>query len=190
MSWPQTKAGVGAPVYIEVGNGVEDILADAYIPTLLKSPEIKILGVIVDADRRIPDGRYQRLKQLCLSQFPQMPMSLPTSGLIVNDAFGKRLGFWPDNLSPGSLETFLRYLVPVHANQLWQHAEKSVVIAKATHGAACRDSHVEKANLYTWLAWQDPPTQSPGMALTAKILDPHAGQAGPFVTWFKNLYDF
>src|ERR1700691_6817659 len=95
----------------------------------------------------------------------------------------------PDNLSPGSLETFLRYLVPAHTQNLWQHAKDSVAVAKTTHGAACRDSHVEKAHLYTWLAWQDPPTQSPGMALTAKILDPHAGEAGTFIAWFRSLYN-
>jgi hypothetical protein len=106
VAWPKTRGGAGAPVHIEIGNGVDDILADAYIPTLLKSPEIKILGVMVDADTKTPDGRYQRLRQLCSPQFPQMPMSLPMSGLIVNDTSGKRLGFWvmPDNLSPVRLK--------------------------------------------------------------------------------------
>jgi len=55
-------------------------------------------------------------------------------------------------------------------------------------GAACHESHVPKAELYTWMAWQEPPGQSPGLALTQRILDPQAKYAGPFVRWFRELY--
>jgi hypothetical protein len=93
----------------------------------------------------------------------------------------------PDNTSQGDLETFLRYLVPDRQEPLWKQACDSV-IAAVSSGANCRDSHIAKANLYTWLAWQDPPGQSPGFALTRKILDPQSQYAGPFVKWFRELY--
>jgi hypothetical protein len=57
----------------------------------------------------------------------------------------------PDNTSEGTLETFLRFLVPESSAPLWAHATESVATAR-TLGASCRETHVGKANLYTWLA--------------------------------------
>jgi hypothetical protein len=101
----------------------------------------------------------------------------------------KRFGVWimPDNSSAGSLETFLRHLVPDESEPIWQHALGSVTEAKRL-GAQCRDVHDAKANLYTWLAWHNPPGQSPGIALTKKALDPHSPSAASFVQWFRRLY--
>lgn len=47
----------------------------------------------------------------------------------------------------------------------------------------------EKANLHTWLAWQDEPGYPPGTALTRQLLDPHKETAAPFVKWFRNLFE-
>jgi hypothetical protein len=93
----------------------------------------------------------------------------------------------PDNESEGCTEVFLRHLVPAQAETSWQHAVQSVIGAREL-GAPCRECHLPKAHLYTWLAWQDPPGQSPGIALTKKILDPTAPSAARFVTWFRLLY--
>jgi hypothetical protein len=191
IPWPNTRSGEDKPIFIKHGYGADDLLSPDLIHTELKSPGLKALGIMLDADTDSPNQRYQRLRQLCLSQFPSMPPNLAPSGLIVEGTDGQRLGFWvmPDNISPGSLETFLRYLVPEHAKPLWQHAMDSVTGARV-HGATYRDCDVDKANLYTWLAWQNSPAQSPGRALTAKILDPYAGYAAGFVKWLLELCEF
>ena len=185
VTWPQDRSL--APVWVEIGKGVTEILAPAYLTTLLKSPEIQTLGVMLDADEQ-PSDRYSTLKKVCTSLFPSLPIELPLSGVVVENE-GKRLGFWimPDNRSEGCLETFLRYLVPGTSEPVWQHAVEATSKARSV-GASFRDSHVAKAHLYTWLAWQDPPGQSPGIALTKKILDPHSETADPFVGWFRKLY--
>ena len=36
------------PVYIEVVDGIDNLLAEGVIPTYLKSSEVDILGVIID----------------------------------------------------------------------------------------------------------------------------------------------
>ena len=120
--------------------------------------------------------------------FPNMP-KLAIAGGMITENDGKRFGLWimPDNVSDGSLETFLRNLVPDPSQAIWQLATRSVAGAKSI-GAACRDCHIDKANLYTWLAWQDPPGQSPGLALTQKCLNPHAPSATQFVNWFRELF--
>ncbi|MGA3371539.1 MAG: DUF3226 domain-containing protein [Terracidiphilus sp.] len=178
-----------APVYIHIGNGAPEILKkEGLLTVVLKSSALTTGGVMLDADSAA-HGKYERIRNLCIDLFPDIPAKLPLEGLVVDNADHKRFGVWimPDNSSDGILETFLKYLVPAPRDPLWSHAEQSVQLAKGM-GCPCRDSHIEKANLYTWLAWQDPPGQSPGIALTRKALDPHSPSAASFVAWFTKLY--
>ncbi|HKV38229.1 MAG TPA: DUF3226 domain-containing protein [Blastocatellia bacterium] len=189
VPWPQDKNL--APVWIEIGKSVGEILKDGYLSATLKRSGVRTVGVMLDADDK-PAGRYGSIRGQCAGMFPNLPAQLPAAGLIIDNADSddpKRFGAWimPDNSSEGSLETFLRYLIPDGSEPLWKHATESVDAARAM-GAGCRDSHIGKANLYTWLAWQDPPGQSPGRALTKKILNPCSPSAASFVAWFRNLY--
>ena len=186
VDWPSKVED--APVYIDLGGGAEEMLQPAYLTAKIKTPYIKMLGVMLDADSK-PLARYERLRNACLSLFPMLPDTLPRDGLIAENDDRQRLGVWimPDNISEGYLETFLRFLVPDGHESIWEHATQSVHMAKSK-GAKCRDVHDPKAHLYTWLAWQDPPGQSPGIALTKKILDPHSTSASGFVKWFRELY--
>jgi|SRR5579871_181847 len=186
VDWPDGREN--APVYVDVGGSVDEILKRQYLSAQLKRAGLKSLGVILDGDMH-PYGRYQRLRDICLEHFPSMPEEMPTGGLVITDHAGLRFGAWvmPDNQQGGDLETFLSRLVPGTAEVLWQHAVRSVDSARKM-GATCRDCHLPKANLYTWLAWHDPPSQSPGITLKMKVLDPHCPAAAGFVEWFKKLY--
>jgi hypothetical protein len=188
IHWPENR--IHAPVLIEIGKSATEILAVGYLTTILKTPGVQTIGVMLDADTS-PKGRYSSLRSICLNMFPGLPADLPYGGLIAHNAERKRLGIWimPDNSSDGSLETFLKHLVPPDAVVLWNHAISSAAAARGM-GAGCRDPHIEKSNLFTWLAWQDPPGQKPGLALTKKVLDPHSPSAASFVKWFKDLYGF
>jgi hypothetical protein len=186
IEWP--KGIDRAPVYIDVGNSADEILERAFISTLVKSSEIDTIGIMVDADAN-PAGRYESIKSICDGMFYNLPKTMPSTGLIVENDHKQRLGLWimPDNYSSGCLETFLHYLVPNSADEVWAHARESTEKARVI-GATYRDPHIPKASIYTWLAWQDPPGQSPGLALTKKILNPHSGYTDPFVKWFRELY--
>ena len=186
VNWPQELSS--APVFIDVGKSVSEILEKVYLTTMLKSPEINTLGIMLDADDN-PAGRYQSFHGICKGEFPSLPERLNSSGVIVENEYKKRLGFWimPDNESPGYLETFLKTLVPDQSEDVWNQAVGCVREAKPK-GAPYREIDIPKVNLYTWLAWQDPPGQSPGLALTKKILDPKSTKAAPFVAWFRQLY--
>jgi len=187
VQWPEQVDQ--APVYIEIGKSADEILQIGYISTKLKDREVQTLGIMLDADTKLK-GRYERIRNQCLTLFPALPKDLPVSGLVAENLEQKRVGVWimPDNASEGSIEMFLRYLVPNESEPVWKHATESVARALEM-GAPCRNSHIPKANLYTWLAWQDPPGQSPGIALTKKILDPHSPTADVFVHWFRTLYE-
>jgi hypothetical protein len=185
INWPKDKAK--APVWIEVVGSADEILDVEYMTASLKQSGLVAMGVMLDADLK-GAARYNRLRRICLGEFPGFPAQLPSTGLAVDNG-QKRLGVWimPDNSSEGYLETFLKNLIPDQSGALWNLAKESVGAAR-TMGATCRDSQVDRANLYTWLAWQDPPGQSPGRALTKKILDPHSASAAGFVDWFRTLY--
>lgn len=184
--WPQPK--YEAPVWIDLGNSAEEIMRPEYLSSLLKASDIDILGLLLDADTK-PRSRYGRIRTACLAAFPDLPEEIPKGGVVAENAGKKRFGVWvmPDNAAEGCLETFLRHLVPEESEPLWVHAGNCSSKAKEL-GAKWRDVHEPKAKLYTWLAWQDPPGQNPGVALAKKILDPHSKEAASFVKWFKELY--
>ena len=56
------NASTNRPVEIEVGNGASKILADKYITTTLKTPNLRNLGLILDADESAA-GRDQSVFQ-------------------------------------------------------------------------------------------------------------------------------
>jgi hypothetical protein len=186
IEWPDRKEE--CPVYIEVGSSADEVLKQGYLTAQIKASHVKTFGVMLDADAGA-EGRYQRIRHLCSQLFPLLPAEIDSEGLITSNDDDKRFGVWlmPDNVSHGCLETLLKFLVPDAAEATWKHTVDSVERARAL-GAPCRDSHLAKAELYTWLAWQDPPGYSPGRALTKKVLDPASAHAVPFVNWFKNLY--
>ncbi len=188
VPWPADPAE--APVNIQIGKSADEILEDGYLTALLKSPTVKRLGVMFDADDKPAAGRYTSIRKQCLDIFPSLPATMPSIGLVAQNTEQKRLGVWimPDNLSPGDLETFLRYFVPDQSESVWKSATVAVIEARKL-GACWRDCHQAKANLYTWLAWQDPPSQKPGEALTKKILNPYSSNGDQFLGWFRSLYE-
>jgi hypothetical protein len=185
VPWPEDKNK--APVWIEISYGIEAILQESFLKTKLRDRDVRTLGVMFDADTK-PAGRYSTISSLC-EQFFEFPAGLPKEGLVLENSDQKRFGIWimPDNESEGDMETFLKYLVPNSSEPIWDYAVESVKTAKGM-GCQFRHNHLPKANLYTWLAWHDPPGQSPGRALTKKALDPHCPSATRFVDWFRKLY--
>jgi hypothetical protein len=169
IPWPDGKAN--APVFIEAVGSVSEILNANYIRTKLKESGLEILGFMIDADDE-PKSRWDSFRSLCGQAFPNLPVTLPAEGLVIQNENGLRMGLWlrPDCSSGGMLETFLRHLVPADAEAQWQHAEVSFEAAIAL-GSPCRPVHADKGRVHTWLAWQDPPGESFGRALTRRTLN-------------------
>ena len=175
-------------VSIEPMNGFEPILAAEEIETQLKASGLKALGIIVDANDDAAK-RWSSVRERCVAQFPDLPESLPTKGVIATNPDGLKLGVWimPDNESCGMMETFLKFLVPDPDDPILSFATKARDEAK-TLGAPFKDAHADKAVIHTWLAWQDPPGRQLHDAIVQKILDPKSPHAAPFVRWFRSLY--
>jgi hypothetical protein len=176
------------PLNIINCDGVENLLKPKYISAQLKTPNgLTHLGIVIDADEE-PDNRWKSLYNACLPNIPNLPQNLPAEGLIITLESGIKFGVWmmPDNQSRGMLETFLAYLVP--DNNLWQYTQNKVIEAKQ-QGATYRDYHLDKANIHTYLAWQDPPGKQLHDAVKQRILNQSYPQSANFLRWLQELYE-
>ena len=93
----------------------------------------------------------------------------------------------PDNRCEGMLEDLLVRLIPSDSTALYELAQDCVGEARSNH-APFRDVHERKAEVYTWLAWQDPPGLRLHEAVNHRVLDPTRPESSHFVAWFRNLY--
>lgn len=187
IPWGESKDE--AVVEIKSLGGIENLLDSSEIYTQLQISRLSALGLIVDADEE-PIARWEQVRNACLPTITDFPEDLPETGLIHQTSFGVKFGVWmmPDNQMAGMLETFLAYLIPDEDDDLWDYAREAVLEAKNL-GAKFKPNHTDKANIHTWLSWQNPPGRQLHNAIMEKILAPQHPQAQVFIDWFKNLYD-
>jgi hypothetical protein len=185
VNWGTRKSPV---VYIRDYDGYQNLVDPDIISTELQASELSALGIMIDADDN-PLGRWQSIRNVSLQSIPDLPEALPEEGLIHPAPNGIKFGIWimPDNKMCGMLETFLAYLIPTENEVLWQFAQQAAKEA-TSKGAAFTDPHLDKANIYTWLAWQHPPGRQLHQAIMERILNPKHPDAQRFVTWFRTLY--
>jgi hypothetical protein len=175
-------------VYIRDYDGYQNLVDPDVISTELQASGLSALGIMIDADDN-PLRRWQSIRSASLKSIPDIPEALPADGLIHLASSGIKFGIWimPDNKMQGMLETFLAYMLPTGSEALWQFAQDTTQEAKRK-GAIFIDPHLDKANIYTWLAWQNPPGRQLHQAIMERILNPNHPNAQRFVTWFRTLY--
>ena len=185
IPWGETRDT--AIVDIEVYGGNQFIDSD-FIATELKASGLTNLGLIVDADDDCK-SRWESIRNACLKPIADFPEKFPETGLI-HDTNGIKFGVWimPDNKQQGMLETFLAYMITDENELIWKYAQEVVKEAK-NRGAAFKNTHFDKANIYTWLAWQNEPGRQLHQAIKERILNPNHPKANVFFNWFKDLYD-
>ena len=186
VNWGTRKNPV---VYIRDYDGYDQLVEADVISTELQASGLSALGIMLDADDN-PSGRWQSIRNACLQSIPDIPKALPETGLIQIAPNNVKFGIWlmPDNKMCGMLETFLTYTIPDDSESIWKFAQEVAVEAKS-RGAAFIDAHYDKANIYTWLAWQNPPGRQLHQAIMQRMLNPSHPNAQKFVTWFKTLYN-
>ena len=188
VAWGETKAQ--AVVEIESSGGIERLLEPGAIEAEINLPGLQALGIIIDADDQRA-GRWASVVRRCREGLPDFPEVLPDGGLIYQATTGLRVGVWimPDNQSSGMLETFLGQLIPIEQDQLWAFAQQASAEAKEKHRAPCSDSHRDKADIHTYLAWLDPPGQQLHHAVLHKALEGRTPLGLRFARWFVGLFE-
>jgi len=176
------------PVEMRMCGGVVNLLDRDRVAAILKTPNLESVGVVVDANGNLA-ARWEQVRDRFNASFPSLAHQMPATGLIEVNAVGLRLGIWsmPDNQSEGMLETLLQRLIPQNQLPLLDHAKTAAATARAK-GAQFSESHGIKAEMHTWLAWQEPPGLQLHEAVMAKVLDPQSASAKAFVDWFIELF--
>lgn len=165
-------------------DGIEPLLRE--LPVYLKASDIESLGIVVDADDD-PHGRWQQIRNVLVRHGYTVSPSSNPNGAIVGGGDTMRVGIWmmPDNISSGIIENFLSHLIP-EKDDLWHKAReicRDVLEQYGTFG----QKDLPKAELHTWLAWQEEPGAPPGLAITKKYFDADSQSAKDFVTWARAL---
>lgn len=175
-------------VHIAPNNGVDQLLERGVIESELSASGLEALGVVVDANGDA-GRRWNQIRDRCRNEFDVLPNEIPEGGLNVDHRDGPRFGVWimPDNRFEGMLEDFLLRLVPDQHGALYDLARNCVAEA-ARKGASFKGAHVRKAEIHTWLAWQDEPGPQLHEAVKHRVLDPTKPESHAFVDWFRTLF--
>lgn len=150
---------------------------------------VRRLGIIIDHDEP-EDARWTHLRAALADQgcsLPLQPVAGGTIGRGARDDFTVGVWVMPDNAGPGMLEHFLATLVPEDQRGCWTHACDATAAARR-HGARYNARHLQKAEMHTWLAWQDPPGLALGHALRQNIFAADSDVAQQFVAWYRTLF--
>jgi hypothetical protein len=175
------------------GIRVEEPKVAGGIPPLLENLHVYLRGsadahaIVVDADLDVA-ARWQAVRQrIEESGYRDVPRSPNPSGTIIEQAGKRPVGVWimPDNTIPGTLEHFVHMLVP-EGDSLWPVAK--LAIANIPEGQRhFPDQSAPKAEIHTWLAWQQEPGTPMGSAINQRYLTANSPYADAFVSWIERL---
>jgi hypothetical protein len=169
----------------------ENLLEDLSVE--LKGSEVIALGIIVDADLNL-NARWQsvanKLRDLKYQDVPDLPKA---TGTICTGEDLPKIGVWlmPDNTLPGMLEDFVKLLVPDEQEKLLQRAVDAVEeIPKEEKLFITEHSDkTAKAQIHTYLAWQERPGVPYGVAIREKFLKADSEHTQNIMSWIKELFD-
>jgi hypothetical protein len=169
-------------------DGIENLLRPGLIEAESKTPGLKALGVILDANDTF-ESRWSRVRERFRKIAAGFPEDLSPDGLIHETQEGLRLGVWvmPDNHSRGMLETFLSFLLVPDRIPLWDFARESCNRASGIVGCYS-PAHRDKAHVHTYLAWVEPPSLSLPYSILKRAFDVKQPRAESFARWFMDLY--
>ena len=185
VEWPDPP---NSPVFIDSRGGIDEILEPGVLKAEIGASGLEALGIVIDANGDAKT-RWDDLREWCRNEFPELPDEIPEQGLEIVHSGGPRFGIWimPDNRLSGMLEDWLVRMIPKASAPLYELARNCVSDSKR-YGAPFKEAHRTKAELHTWLAWQDEPGLRLYDALIHRVLDPERTESQPFVTWFRSLF--
>lgn len=165
--------------------GVDHILAS--FDTEIQSPDMMALAIVRDTDSNLA-SRWQSLRNTAsICGYSNVPPIPNTSGTIIHDNRLPKLGIWlmPNNRLPGMVEDFAEQLIP-NGDLLWPRAQ---LVVQEIPEAQRRFNRIIKAQIHTWLAWQEVPGRPLGQAITKRYFDANAPHAQQFVDWLRRLFE-
>lgn len=162
------------------------------IPDALQTPDLKALGVILDADKSAASTWQSVCAALQKCGYTNLSASPDANGTIVIDSNPDlpKVGIWimPDNRNPGEIEDFFLQLIDREDFRL-NRARKVIADLIVEKPDFKLDANRSKAETHTWLAWQQDPGRSMGVAIKNNWMSAEHPLAARFAAWFSQLFE-
>lgn len=161
------------------------------LPVRIKSSNVKVIGIIVDADDNLAN-KWESIKQSLSKLDYQLPAKIPIGGLIIANSklFDVKVGVWimPNNDINGKIEDFIKFLIP-KKDCLSEIAENALENIESKNLNKYKPKDKAKAFIHTWLAWQEKPGNRMGTAITANYFNLDVEECNKFISWLKLLFN-
>jgi hypothetical protein len=174
--------------------------AKELIPSILDIPDLEHLGIILDADESAENTWISIRNILKINGFAEseLPLKLPPNGILIQQKGKPLVGIWimPDNLMPlekgelAYLEHFYEQIIQPEDKFL---TKAGLIIEEIALDKECNFAlkDKQKAKIHTWLAWQNEPGNSMGIALKKKsAFDLKSKAVLNFIAWLDCVFEF
>ena len=153
------------------------------------SLSLTMVGVIIDADIDL-QIRWNTLKTILTEQGFTFPDVMPENGLILTNEQNRTIGVWimPNNNLNGMLEDFISFLVPTD-DQLLPIVKSTLTDIEEKHLNKYTMNHKSKAEIHTWLAWQEEPGTPMGSSITKRYLTTETETCQALINWLIRLFN-
>ncbi|MHC4402303.1 MAG: DUF3226 domain-containing protein [Planctomycetota bacterium] len=194
---PRDEPDLGEPGRVILGQASDDEangdrpLLDS-IPARLDTSDLERLAVVVDANDKGPQSRWDAIRQRLRNEgYDDLPKSPDPNGTVLDlpGVRGRRpirFGAWvmPDNQSTGMLEDFVAGLIRDDDEML--PFVKGFLDAIPEQKRRFHPVHRPKARIHSWLAVSERPGRPMGQAIQAdKYLDADHPTVEPFLNWIQ-----
>jgi len=163
----------------------EKVLKKANALLQTSSPK-KAIGIVLDADVNL-SGRWESIRAKLSKHGYDFTDAPVKEGSVLNCEGMPNLGVWimPNNQDVGMLEDFCATLiVPAHLGV----AKEAVRNVENMDVSSFKSVHRSKADIHTYLAWQDEPGRPLGQSITSKVLNAETETATVFMAWLNKLF--
>jgi hypothetical protein len=203
LNMPDVKVDVRTPS--EQGqasdgkSALRNYLQSAKIKELLLNDKISNLGIIVDADYPKDGQGYSKtlanLKKDIAEYGYTSDIEL-SQGLAFTHNNAKKLkplGIWimPNNQDDGMMEDWIKTIVHSSEHSLFSHAQKTVTELIQPN---FKSIHQSKAEVATWMAWQDPPGVGNELLIESfnqkkkPLINSEAANFQSLINWLQYIY--
>lgn len=167
------------------------------IAELLAASDIENIGIVVDADSSAQNTWHSIRSLLEKKGFDNLPKQLLPEGVIIEKRGFPKVGIWimPNNQEPllenevAYLEHFYEYLIKKDdkflpkANRIVEEIAEDIDRRFST-------THLQKAKIHTWLAWQAEPGSAMGQTIRNRnLFDLDGILAINFKNWLQKTFE-
>ena len=154
---------------------------------LVRSEPLIAMAVVLDADNPNLSSKWASIKGRLEKEQYTVPDTPHSEGSILRQEGRPTVGIWlmPNNNVDGMLEDFCTQLAPAESMKFSGECVKS---AEDKGFSSFIPNHRSKAEIHTYLAWQDEPGRPLGQAITAKCLDPEHPIARQFADFLERVF--